>query len=87
MYKMVKKILDKSREEKVDVLVAADMVAVEVGRTEEFKCAREIVDKHYDTITKCRRENDEASIERLCTLIETGDKAGVEVLKKEIAER
>ena len=87
MYKLVKKILDKSREEKVDVYVAADMVAVEVGRTEEFKKACEIVDKHYDTITKCRREGDEASIEKLCALIEEGDKAGIEALKTEIAER
>ena len=87
MYKLVKKILDKSREEKVDVYVAADMVAVEVGRTEEFKKARETVDKHYNTITKCRRENDEASIEKLCTLIEEGKKAEIEALKTEIAER
>ena len=87
MYKLVKKILDKSREEKVDVYVAADMVAVEVGRTEEFKKAREVVDKYYNTITKCRREDDEASIEKLCTLIEAEDKAGIEALKAEIAER
>ena len=87
MYELVKKILDKSREEKVDVYVAADMVAVEVGRTEELKKARETVDKYYSTITKCRRENDEASIEKLCALIEAGDKAGIEALKTEIAER
>ena len=87
MYELVKKILDKSRKEKVDVYVAADMVAVEVGRTEEFKCARETVDKYYNTITKCRRENDEASIEKLCALIEAGDKSGIEALKTEIEER
>ena len=87
MYELVKKILDKSKEEKVDVLVAADMVAIDTGRTEEFKKACETVDKHYNTITKCRRENDEASIEKLCNLIEAEDKAGIEALKKEIAER
>ena len=87
MYELVKRILDKSREEKVDVYVAGDMVAVEVGRTPEFKEACETVDKYYNTITKCRRENDEASIEKLCILIEKGDFSEIEAFKKEIAER
>ena len=45
------------------------------------------MDKYYNTITKCRREDDEASIEKLCALIEAEDKAGIEALKAEIAER
>lgn len=87
MYELVKKILDKSREEKVDVYVAGDMVAVDVGHTPELKKAQEIVDKYYNTITKCRRENDEASIEKLCALIEADDKVDIRNLVDEIAKR
>ena len=87
MYGLVKKILDKSKAEKVDVYVAGDMVAVEVGRTPELKKANEIVDKYYNTITKCRRADDEASIEKLCNLIEADDKVAIRNLVDEIAKR
>lgn len=88
MYKLVKDILDKSREEKVDVLVAADMVAAEgVGHTEELHAAKEVIDKYYDTITKLRRDNDEETIETLCKYIEEGNKDGIKALVAEVKER
>ncbi len=89
MYKLVKEILDFSKERDVnDVLNACDMYASEHGgHTEELKKAKKVINEAYDFIVKCRKENDEASIEELCTLIEKGDRVGVEDLKRRVAER
>ena len=88
MYELVKKILDKSKEEKVDVLVAADMVAAEgMGHTDELKKAKDVIDKHYDTITKLRREKADDVIEELCSYIEAGDTAGIKRIVEETEKR
>ena len=88
MYKLVKRILDKSREKNVDVLVAADMVAVDgAGHTEELNKAKAVIDKYYDTITKLRREKDEATIEKLCAFVEAGDTSEIRKLVDEVEKR
>lgn len=88
MYELVKRILDKSREKDVDVLVAADMVAADgVGHTEELNKAKAVIDKYYDTITKLRREKDEATIEKLCAFVESGDTGEIRKLVAEVEKR
>jgi len=88
MYENVKKILDKSRETGEDILVSRDMcIAEDKENAENLKGAFKLIDKHYDIITKCRRENDDASIERLCDLIAKGDSEELKAFEKEIKER
>ena len=87
MYENVKKILDKSRATGEDVLVSADMVMAEEGRTDGLKTAKEVVDKYYDTITKCRREKDENTIKALCDALEKGNMAEVTKIKAEVKAR
>lgn len=86
MYKLVKRILDKSKENGVDVLVAADMVAHAEGHT-NMEEAKEVIDKYYDTITKLRREKDEATIEKLCSFVEAGDTGEIRKLVAEVEKR
>lgn len=88
MYGLVKRILDKSREKDVDVLVAADMVAAGgIGHTKELQDAKGVIDKYYDTITKLRRERNEAAIETLCICIESGNLDAVNTIVAETAKR
>lgn len=87
MYALVKKILDKSRETGDDVLVAADKVIAEEGRTGELLAAKEVVSTHYETITKLRRLKDEETIEKLCVAIEKGDKDEIFRIKEEVKRR
>ena len=88
MYELVKRILDKSKETGEDVLVARDMcIAEDRENAEVIKAAGELISKHYDTIAKCRRENDEASIEKLCGLVVNGTPEEIRAFKKEIEER
>ncbi len=88
MYELVKRILDKSRNENVDVLVACDMcIAEDKPHEEELRAAGELVDEHYDVITKCRRENDDASIEKLCSIIAGGNVSEIRAFEKEIMRR
>lgn len=88
MYELVKRILDKSRDAGMDVFVACDMcVAEDKENADAIRAAGEIVITHYDAITKCRRENDEASIEKLCELVVSGDAVALRKFKEEIKER
>lgn len=87
MYENVKKILDKSKATGEDVLVAADMVMAEEGRTEELKVAKDVVSTYYDTITKCRREKDEDTIKAFCEALENGDMAEIARIKEEVKAR
>lgn len=87
MYELVKRILDKSRDANVDVLVAHDMVAAEIGHSDELKKAKEIINDKYDTITKCRRLGDNESIKTLCDLVEEGDTYKIRAFEEEIKER
>ena len=85
MYELVKRILDKSKNEKVDINVAYDKLAREdgLGYTEELKKAFDTIVKHYDFITKCRRENDIALLKAFCELLETGSVVDIRKFKEE----
>lgn len=87
MYENVKKILDKSRATGEDVLVSADMVMAEEGHTEELKAAKGAVSKHYDTITKLRREKDEYTIKAFCEALENGDMTEAARIGEEVKAR
>lgn len=87
MYANIKKILDKSKATGEDVLVSADMVIAEEGRSDELKTAKEVVSAYYDTITKCRREKDEETIKALCEALEKGDMSEVARIKAEVKDR
>lgn len=87
MYANVKKLLDKSRETGDDVLVAADKVIAEEGRTSALLAAKEVVSAYYETITKLRRLKDEETIEKLCVAIEKGDKDEIFRIKEEVKRR
>lgn len=88
MYELVKRILDKSKETGEDILVARDMCIAEDKPNEaELRKAGELIDTHYDAIAKCRRENDEASIEKLCSIVVGGNASAIRAFKKEIMER
>lgn len=88
MYELVKRILDKSKETGEDILVARDMcIAEDKPREAELREAGEFIGAHYDAITKCRREKDEASIEKLCAVVANGTPEEVRAFKAEILER
>lgn len=87
MYANVKKILDKSRATGEDVLVSADMLIAEEGRTDELLAAKEVVSTYYETITKLRRLKDEGTIEAFCEAIEKGDKDEILRIKEEVKRR
>ncbi len=84
MYENVKKILGKSRETGEDVLVSADMVIAEEGRSDELLAAKEAVSTYYETITNLRRLKDEETIEKLCAAVEKGDKDEIFRIKEEV---
>lgn len=88
MYELVKRILDKSKETGEDVLVARDMcVAEDRENAGAIRAAGDFISEHYDAVTKCRRENDEAAIEKLCELAASGDAVALRKFKEEIKER
>ena len=88
MYKLVKRILDKSKETGEDVLVARDMcIAEDKENADKLREAAEFINAHYDVITKCRRENDDKSIEKLCDVVANGTPEDIRVYKNEILER
>ena len=78
MYELVKKILDKSVEEGVTVDVGYDMVANEIGYTDELKKADAFIHEHYEKITALRVKGKEADIKILCAMAEKENTNGVE---------
>lgn len=88
MYELVKRILDKSKEKDEDILVARDMCIAEDKLCDaELRAAGEFINEHYDVIAKCRREGDEASIEKLCAVVANGTPEEIKAFKAEILER
>lgn len=84
MFEKIIKILDKSKSENVDILVARDkIIAEEKVPYEEMKKASDFIGAYYDTITKCRRLGDNDTIK---ALVEADDKHRQEIVK-EIADR
>lgn len=88
MYELVEKILNKSKDEKVDINVAYDKCAREdgIGYTDELKKAFDVIVKHYDFIAKCRREKDVSLLKAFCELLETGSVADIRKFKEDNEE-
>ena len=78
MYELVKKILDTAKKEDVDVGVAYDMVANEIGYTDELKKAKAFIHEHYEEITALRVKGKEADIKILCAMAEKENTNGIE---------
>ena len=84
MFENIIKILDKSKAENVDILVARDKVIAEENISyEEMKQASDFIGDYYDTITKCRRLGDNETIK---ALVEADNKERKEIIKK-VADR
>ena len=84
MFEKIIKILDKSKAENVDILVARDKIIAENGASyDEMKKASDFIVKYYDTITKCRRLGDNDTIK---ALVEADD-AGRKKIIKEVTDR
>lgn len=84
MYTLVKEILDTSREKKVDVLVARDMVVASGKEHEEVNAAYAIIHKYYEVIAFFRRSDDEANIEKICTLYAEGKEDELKAFVEEV---
>ena len=84
MFENIIKILDKSKAENVDILVARDKIIAEDGVSyDEMKKASDFISVYYDTITKCRRLGDNDTIK---ALVEAGN-SGRKKIIKEVADR
>lgn len=84
MFENIIKILDKSKAENVDILVARDkVIAEEKIPYEEMKQASDFIGDYYNTITKCRRLGDNDTIK---ALVEADDNTKKEIVK-EVADR
>lgn len=88
MYKNIIKILDKSKEKNVTILTARDMVVNEENIDfKEMKKASDTIAEYHDTITKCRRLNDNDTIKKLIEAIEAENFEGIKAIKEEVADR
>ena len=84
MFENIIKILDKSKAENVDILVARDKIIAEDGIAyDEMKKASDFISVYYDTITKCRRLSDNDTIK---ALVEADDIGRKEIVK-EVTDR
>lgn len=84
MFENIIKILDKSKAENVDILVARDKIIAENGIAyDEMKKASDFIVKYYDTVTKCRRLGDNETIK---ALVEADDAKRKKIIK-EVADR
>ena len=84
MFENIIKILDKSKAENIDILVARDKIIAEDGVAyDEIKKASDFIGDYYDTITKCRRLGDNDTIKALAE----ADDIGRKEIVKEVADR
>ena len=80
MYENIIKILDKSKAENVDILVARDKIITESGISyDEMKKASDFIVKYYETVTKCRRLGDNTTIK---ALVEADDAERKKIIKE-----
>ena len=77
MYKLVKKILDEAKESNVDISVAYDYVAKDIGYTAKLKEAQKFLREKYEVITALRRKGHETDIKVICDMKEAGNAEGV----------
>lgn len=90
MLEKVLQILDKSKEEDVDILVARDKliaVAEDSGAVDRLHKAYELIHDYYKTITKCRRLGDNETIGKLVAAVEKEDRKEIESIKQEVSLR
>ena len=78
MYELIKRILDTSRDELVDIGVAYDMIANDIGYTEELKEAFVFLKRYYGEITSFRTAGKEEKIEEMCNSFKTKGLIAVE---------
>lgn len=78
MYELVKKILETSKEKKVDIGVAYDMIANQTSYSDELKQAFKILRKYYEVITALRVNGKEADINIICKMAEKGNEIGIQ---------
>ena len=85
MFENIIKILDKSKNAKVDILVARDMVIAEENIPyKEMNKASDLIGRYYETIVKCYKTNDFDTIKKLA---ESNSRDEREAIAKEVAER
>ena len=90
MFEKVLQILDKSREEDVDILVARDKLIAEAKDSayeDGLHKAYELIHDYYKTITKCRRLGDNETIGKLVAAVENDNKKEIEAIKQEVSLR
>lgn len=78
MYEMVKRILETSKTNNVDIGVAYDMIANQTSYSDELKQAFKILRKYYEVITALRVKGKEADINIICKLAEKGNEKAIE---------
>lgn len=84
LFENVIKILDKSKKDNVDLIVARGMLASEENIPyEELKPASDFIKAYYDTITKCRRLGDNDTIK---ALVEAYESNNIEIANSIIEE-
>lgn len=85
LYETITKILNKGKTEDKDLLVARDMLVKEdPSMTDELYKASDVLRAYYREITSLRNAGDEANIQKLCTLIESGDEGVIKDFIKEL---
>lgn len=85
LYENIKKILDCSKENDVDILVAREILIAENKEAEtELASACTVLLGYYKLITTCRNKGDEESIKKLCELYGKEDHKAIRELIKEI---
>lgn len=77
MYKLVKKILDRAKENNVDVGVAYDYIGNDEGYSEELKKAHDFILDNYEVITSLRVKNRNTDIKVICDMYENGNIDGM----------
>ena len=82
LYENIKKILDKAKEEDIQILTAKDILIKNDSEPEQLEKDYEVLKTYYKFITACRNIGDDESIKKLCELYEKGEhEAIVELIK------
>lgn len=68
MYKLVTKILEKSKETGKDIGVAYDLIRTEEGHNSELEKAADFLEKNQVAILKLRACGNDAAIKKICEL-------------------
>ena len=83
LYENIIKILDKAKEEDIQILTAKDILIKNDPEAEQLEKDYEVLKTYYKFITACRNIGDEESIRKLCELYEKGNIKAIDNLIKE----